>query len=174
MSFFRSFVLLSLTVSFRFSVITCSKKTDSLFFPEKVFYVGLVEETEPPVYVGQFEAIDGDNGEIEYFLEEPLEFYKRFEMDSETGVITLKSKLDREREGGQFYLTLFARDRKNPSREASCELRVQLLDVNEYPPEFAAFDAPSSIKISETVNVTAVVGTFLAIDGDNWDEVLTY
>ncbi len=174
MAFLNRFVILSLVATFQYSFITCSEKADGLYFPERTVYVRLVEETEPPVYVGQFEVVDEENGEIEYFHKEGLNIYNKFEMDSETGVITLKKKLDREWEGSQFSLTLFARDRENTSREASCELRVHLLDVNEHPPKFSRFDAPNSVSLSETAWVGGQVGKFLARDGDDGDEVLNY
>lgn len=72
----------------------------------------------------------GLNGTIEYVLENPN---SDFAIDSSTGVITMKTDLDREEAGIRVFRVL-AVDKGFPRRTGTCTVSLTLVDVNDNPP----------------------------------------
>ena len=71
-------------------------------------------------------------------------FFTRFQIDSQ-GVITVRSKLDRETRA-QYTLTVTAEDGGNPSLVTTCIAKVTVNDVNDNGPTFARGTFAGSIR----------------------------
>ena len=59
-----------------------------------------------------------------------------FSIDSETGVISLKKSLNREKLA-KYTLTVQAQDKGVPAKSDTCSVVIQVLNINDVPPEFA-------------------------------------
>uniref|UniRef100_A0AC35U3N5 Fucosyltransferase n=1 Tax=Rhabditophanes sp. KR3021 TaxID=114890 RepID=A0AC35U3N5_9BILA len=97
----------------------------------------LVEENlEKGFEVGRLEAMDDDfgvNGEISYLFKNTTQ--SDFLIDQLTGQITTNNKLDREKISS-YDLEVMAKDRGNPSLNATCKISILVKDVNDNIPIF--------------------------------------
>ncbi|KAG8198293.1 hypothetical protein JTE90_021547 [Oedothorax gibbosus] len=119
---------------------------------EKVPYTASVsEDALIGTTVLVVEASDGDVGEnarISYFIEDNPEFT----IDPSTGAISTSQALDRELTAG-FILVVTAQDHGIPSLSDTINVEIEVLDVNDNPPNFVL---PS---YSATIREDALVGS---------------
>ncbi|GIY35474.1 protocadherin-like wing polarity protein stan [Caerostris darwini] len=112
---------------------------------EKVPYTASVsEDAVIGTTVLVVEASDGDVGEnarISYFIEDNPEFT----IDSTTGAISTSQTLDRELTAG-FVLVVTAQDHGSPSLSDTINVEVEVLDVNDNPPNFILPSYSASIR----------------------------
>jgi len=89
-----------------------------------------------------------------------------FEVDADTGTISTRQRLDRERVG-THRLSVVAYDGGMPSRSSSVIVRINVLDVNDNPPVFR-FPSPlnNSVHISPDTPLGFVVTQLDAVDPD--------
>ncbi|XP_033127144.1 protocadherin Fat 4-like [Anneissia japonica] len=82
------------------------------------------------------DADDGSNAELEYSIVEDGGFGEDvFQINSETGVISLTEKLDYETRA-YYALTVQASDKGSPSRLSTATVYFNVLDVNDHSPIF--------------------------------------
>ena len=126
-----------------------------------------VLESEPVGFeVAQFTATDLDEMTIIFHFASGNDTSGPFAINRTTGVISLRASLDFE-DQRQHILTIVANDGKHTS---NATLTVNVIDVNEFSPEFSgSFDF--SVKEEEAAGT--VLGTMVATDGDGSD-VITY
>ncbi|KAF4118312.1 hypothetical protein G5714_000363 [Onychostoma macrolepis] len=117
------------------------ENSDNLYFDHSL-YKASIEENQ----VGQFsnvtpEAIkaqDGDTGEpVVYSISAvlPRVYESIFEIDQNSGVISVKTALDRE-EIDQITIKIQAAQWDDASKTADAEVSVTIEDVNDNPPKF--------------------------------------
>ncbi|CDI98527.1 protocadherin 1 [Echinococcus multilocularis] len=108
-------------------------------FDQKLYNVSVPESTSLGEVVLKVSAHDEDQGpssEFSFHLEDLRgSAQKHFELDPLSGNLTIKSKLDRERES-HYSFQIYSVDRGVPRQTAYCRVNIQVLDVNDNPPKF--------------------------------------
>ena len=107
----------------------------------------------------------GHNGEVEYSFDGADQTtLRKFGVDSKTGWITTKGRLDRE-QAESFVFNIRATDKGTPSRLfGTTSIHVTLLDVNDSPPRFLKPKYLTSVK--EDALIGQEVTTVVATDAD--------
>lgn len=122
---------------------------------EKVPYTASVpEDALIGTTVLVVEASDGDVGEnarISYFIEDNPEFT----IDSTTGAISTSQTLDRELTAG-FVLVVTAQDHGSPSLSDTINVEIEVLDVNDNPPNFVLPSYSASIREDALVGSSVI------------------
>ncbi|XP_046512183.1 protocadherin Fat 4 isoform X3 [Equus quagga] len=116
--------------------------------------------------VAAADADEGTNADIRYRLQDEG---TPFQMDPETGLITVREPLDFEARR-QYSLTVQAMDRGVPSLTGRAEALIQLLDVNDNDPvvKFRYFPATSRYaSVDENAQVGTVVALLTVTDADS-------
>ncbi|XP_051751356.1 protocadherin Fat 4-like isoform X3 [Ctenopharyngodon idella] len=115
------------------------------------------------------DADAGFNGEVRYTL---LGGAGRFNVDQETGVITLAAPLDRETQD-VYQLVITAQDQGRPSHSTTTTLDISVTDINDNAPIFSR--QQYEITVSEHVEVGRAVVDVMATDKDNGaNAIVTY
>ncbi|KAL2094528.1 hypothetical protein ACEWY4_009247 [Coilia grayii] len=137
---------------------------------EKSFYEGSIDEnTTPGTEVIRVKAIDLDeglNGEVEYFYGEQSTDATRelFDINLETGVISVKGQLDHEKSNLHTF-DILAKDKGSPRMEGHCSVKIKITDVNDNAPEIVITSLTSPIP--ENSPVGTVVALISAKDADS-------
>ncbi|XP_026185859.1 protocadherin alpha-4-like [Mastacembelus armatus] len=112
------------------------------------------------------DADEGTNSEIVYSLrnKDQDHILDIFKIDSDTGVISVKGKIDYE-DRKAFEIRAEARDKGQPPMSAHSKVLVEITDVNDNAPEITV------TSLLSTVNEDAALGTAIALvsvlDRDN-------
>ncbi|NXC92378.1 PCDGH protein, partial [Cercotrichas coryphoeus] len=127
-------------------------------FAQDRYRVSLREDTPPGSAVLNLTASDADagtNARITYGLGTmPSKVLEKFVVDAESGSITLQEALDFE-DARKFSLDVEAKD--GGGLVAHCKVDVEVLDVNDNPPEITV------LSLSSPVSEDAPVGTVVAL-----------
>ncbi|XP_077042437.1 protocadherin gamma-B5-like isoform X7 [Agelaius phoeniceus] len=127
-------------------------------FAQDRYRVSLREDTPPGSTVVNISASDADagtNAHITYgFGKMPAKVLQKFMVDAEHGMITLREGLDFE-DTRTFSLAVVATD--GGGLVAHCKVEVEVLDVNDNPPEIKI------LSLSSPVPEDAPVGTVVAL-----------
>ncbi|XP_030002146.1 protocadherin alpha-3-like [Sphaeramia orbicularis] len=104
------------------------------------------------------DADEGTNSEIIYSLrsKDQDHILDIFKIDPETGIISVKGKIDYE-ERKAFEIRVEARDKAQPPLSAHSKVLVEVIDVNDNAPEITV------TSLINTVNEDASVGTAIAL-----------
>uniref|UniRef100_A0A672FTI7 Cadherin domain-containing protein n=1 Tax=Salarias fasciatus TaxID=181472 RepID=A0A672FTI7_SALFA len=104
------------------------------------------------------DADEGSNSEIVYSLRSKDQDHAQdiFRIDPDTGVISVKGKIDYE-ERKAFELRAEARDKGQPPMSAHSKVLVEVMDVNDNAPEITI------TSLLNTVQEDAAVGTAIAL-----------
>nr|KAF6346486.1 FAT atypical cadherin 4 [Pipistrellus kuhlii] len=138
-------------------------------FSSSRYQAGVPEDAAVGASVLQVAAADADEGtnaDIRYRLQDEG---TPFQMDPETGLITVREPLDFEARR-QYSLTVQALDRGVPSLTGRAEALIQLLDVNDNDPvvKFRYFPATSRYaSVDENAQVGTVVALLTVTDADS-------
>ncbi|XP_041121081.1 protocadherin gamma-C5-like isoform X2 [Polyodon spathula] len=130
-------------------------------FNSPVYKVSLMENTPIGKLLVQINASDlddGQNGEIYYFFSKhtPETVRQLFRVDSETGEIRVNGLIDFE--DASFYeIDVQARDKGTPASEGSCNIKVEVIDVNDNAPQLTI------TSLSSLVVENALPGTVIAL-----------
>ncbi|XP_062281319.1 protocadherin gamma-C5-like isoform X2 [Scomber scombrus] len=123
-------------------------------FDEPVRKVSLLENVALGTLVTKLNATDADsghNGEISFLFSKytPERVLKLFSVDPKSGEIRVKGDVDYEK-GNAYHITVQARDGGSPAMEGSCNVIVDITDVNDNKPEVTLTKLTSPIKEDST------------------------
>ncbi|XP_035983400.1 protocadherin gamma-C5 isoform X8 [Fundulus heteroclitus] len=140
-------------------------------FDKSLYKVSVAENASEGALIVQTKAADideGQNGEIEYSFgsHTPDSVLSIFNIDSTSGRITLKGKLDFETTTN-YELDVSAKDKGSPRMEGHCIVHVEVLDVNDNAPEIILTSRPKPV--SENSPNGTVVALISARDLDTGD-----
>ncbi|KAK0415819.1 hypothetical protein QR680_012137 [Steinernema hermaphroditum] len=150
----------------KITVANLTINRDSLHFGEQVYRIDVVENatTKGPTKLFTARAKGLLPGEtICYHISNPQ---SQFSIDSASGILSLKEGvvLDRE-ETPQLELLIEAKSSKNHQRYCRCVLVINVVDVNDSPPQF--INTPYDAVISQDSKVGEKILSVKAIDADH-------
>ncbi|KAF2367299.1 Cadherin [Trinorchestia longiramus] len=92
--------------------------------------------------------------------------HNTFQIASSTGEIILLKELDREKQSAYTLVTL-ASDRGSPSKNATSEVVIEVMDVNDHVPVFNQSEYYANV--SEALDLGSVILQVSAVDDDSGD-----
>ncbi|XP_071313457.1 protocadherin alpha-8-like isoform X6 [Trachinotus anak] len=137
-------------------------------FSETLYKTKITENTALGTTVIAVNATDADEGlnsEIVYSLrsKDQNHILDIFEIDSQTGVIKVKGKIDYE-EKKAFEIRVEASDKGQPPMSTHCKVLVEVMDLNDNAPEITVTSLHNTVK--EDANVGTVVALVSVLDKD--------
>lgn len=142
------------------------------FFSPVAYRISVFEDARMNKVLLQVKADDSDigkNRKISYSLLDTAD--NTFSIDSETGIITLKKSLNREKQA-VYVLTVQAEDAGSPTKSGSCSVTIQVLNINDVPPEFT--DSSFKANVSEDATIGTEITIMTAISREAGDEEISY
>nr|XP_017213518.1 protocadherin gamma-C5-like [Danio rerio] len=144
---------------------------------EKPFYETVVDENESTqkeiVAVKATDLDEGLNGEIEYFFADQTPDTELFNINKQTGAITVKKQLDHEK-ASLHKFDIVAKDKGNPQMEGHCSVKIKVNDVNDNAPDIIITSLSSPIPENSTNGtVVSLISTKDADLGENGKVKLT-
>ncbi|XP_077098989.1 protocadherin gamma-C5-like isoform X33 [Siphateles boraxobius] len=144
---------------------------------EKPFYETVVDENEiihkEIVRVKAIDLDEGLNGEIEYFFSDQTSDTALFNINQQTGAITVKGQLDNEK-ASLHKFDIVAKDKGNPQMEGHCSVKIKVNDVNDNAPDIIITSLSSPIpENSSNGTVVSLISTKDADLGENGKVKLT-
>ena len=130
----------------------------------------LIENNQVSSVIGQVKAYDTDhdmNGQIAYSIVPPSAY---FSISSIDGLISTNISFDYELQR-QYNFQVRARDFGEPSLESITYVKVNIINQNEYSPEFEKKIYYFSIYENLTNDTITVIGQVKASDGDYGDSI---
>ena len=130
----------------------------------------LIENNQIPSVIGQVIATDADqgiNGQIHYAIFPPSPY---FFVSPIEGILSSNTSFDYEYQR-QYYFQIRARDLGQPPLESFTYVQVNILNQNEFAPEFEKKIYVFSIDENATNQTMTFVGRVKAIDRDYGDSV---
>ncbi|XP_028272674.1 protocadherin gamma-C5-like [Parambassis ranga] len=141
-------------------------------FEKPSYKISVAENAAEGALITQTKATDmddGQNGEIEYSFGAHTsdDVLSLFSIDQMSGTIFLKGKLDFETTVN-YELDVSAKDKGNPRMEGHCTVHVEVLDVNDNPPEIILTSHPKPVREdSPNGSVVALISVRDLDSGDN-------
>ncbi|XP_050300468.1 cadherin-related tumor suppressor isoform X2 [Anthonomus grandis grandis] len=146
-------------------------------FSQSRINVSLSESTPPGTLVAMLTAVDrdqGTNGSVTYSLHSNVKqkYDETFFLDSLTGQLTTKKKLDRE-EVPFYEIQVVARDQGIPPQSSTATVFLRVLDENDNAPEF--YPQKYFKAVADDLKIGSSVLRVTATDLDEGDNsVVTY
>ncbi|KAL4631037.1 cadherin-18 [Arapaima gigas] len=137
------------------------------------YYIMDVYENSPiGTEVGAVTARDPDStsSAVRYFIDRSGEGDKYFTIDAHSGVIKTTESLDRE-ETPWHNVTVIASEVDNPNLLSHVPVTVQVLDMNDNPPEIAT---DGEVIVCESSRPGQVIQTITAVDKDDFANGLRF
>ncbi|KAG7525067.1 hypothetical protein JOB18_021562 [Solea senegalensis] len=133
-------------------------------FTKPSYSMDVYEDTPPGTIIGSVTAHDLDvsSSAVRYSLLWDTESDSCFDIDTVEGTISSNDYLDREM-APQHNITVVATKVNNPLLSNKVSVTVNVLDVNEFPPELTV---PSESFVCENSKVGQVIQTVSAVDRD--------
>ncbi|KAA3673201.1 protocadherin delta 1 [Paragonimus westermani] len=139
-------------------------------FSTSHLHVQVIEDSDPSrkvndYFVLQVNATDldiGNNSRIRYLLKQDI-LKDLFLLESDTGILRSKGKLDRE-QNSTVRVEVMAVDNGQPEQSNCVQIDVQILDYNDEAPEF--LQAIYEFHVQENVVQGYHIGTVVACDRD--------
>ncbi|KAM9323393.1 cadherin-12-like [Pholidichthys leucotaenia] len=133
-------------------------------FTKPFYTVDVYEDTPPGTIIGSVTAHDLDvsSSAIRYSLEWHSDSDSYFDIDTVEGTISTNDYLDRET-AVRHNITAVATKLNNPLLFTKVSVTVNVLDVNEFPPEMVI---PTDTFVCENSRVGQVIQTVGAVDKD--------
>ncbi len=136
---------------------------------EQIKYFKEIEEgNKEGALMFQVKAFDpdaGDNGTIHYSLNDDPVIQSYFSIDSKTGVISAKVKLDRETQENITFFAI-AKDGGNPPKQAKANVSIILLDINDEIPQVLDEQPVIFYKKEGKYSTNEILGTLNITDKD--------
>ncbi|KAK1789318.1 hypothetical protein P4O66_015254, partial [Electrophorus voltai] len=147
-------------------------------FDEPVKRINLLENSPVGTIVTKLNATDTDsgmNGEVSFLFSKytPDRILNLFSVDPKTGELRVIGEVDYE-QTTVYDITVQARDGGTPAMEGSCNIKIQITDVNDNTPDVTLTSFSSSI--SEDAEIGTVIALITARDldsGKNGEVTLT-
>lgn len=139
-------------------------------FDEPVTRVQLHENVAPGTLVTKLNATDADagsNGDISFLFSKYTteRVLNLFSVDSKSGEIRVKSDVDYEKTT-TYHITVQARDGGSPAMEGSCNVIVDIIDVNDNAPEITLTSLTSPIREDSAPETVIALISARDIDSD--------
>ncbi|XP_061581319.1 protocadherin gamma-C5-like isoform X16 [Cololabis saira] len=147
-------------------------------FDEPVRKVTLLENVARGTLVTKLNATDadtGNNGEISFLFSKftPERVLQLFSVDAKSGEIHVKGDVDYEK-ASAYHITVQARDGGSPAMEGSCNVIIDIVDVNDNAPGVTVTSLTSSIREdSPAETVIALISARDQDSGANGEVTLT-
>uniref|UniRef100_A0A8C2Z3H7 Cadherin-12 n=1 Tax=Cyclopterus lumpus TaxID=8103 RepID=A0A8C2Z3H7_CYCLU len=144
--------------------ITVGDVDEAPVFSIDHYIMDVYENSPSGTEVGAVTARDPDsrNSPVRYFLDSKEEGVRLFRIDESSGLIRTTQPLDRE-DVSWHNITVMASEVDSPSLLSHVHVTVQVLDVNDNPPEIATdgevivCESSRPGQVSETINFTASI-----------------
>ena len=119
-------------------------------FDEPVKRVRLLENVTRGTLVTKLNATDADsgsNGDISFLFSKytPEGVRSLFSVDPKSGELSVKGVVDYEK-AAAYHITVQARDGGSPAMEGSCNVIVDVIDVNDHAPEVTLTSVHSPVR----------------------------
>lgn len=155
-------------------VTILDENDESPEFSQSKFNVSLSENGAPGTLVAMLTAADhdqGTNGSVAYSLHSStLQRYgNAFILDSVTGQLTTRRKLDRE-EISQYEILIVAKDQGLPPQSSTATVYLNVLDINDNNPEF--YPQKYFISIAENTKPSTSLLKITASDRDEGENAM--
>ncbi|XP_030254825.1 cadherin-18 [Sparus aurata] len=146
--------------------ITVGDVDEAPVFSLEHFIMDVYENAPSGTEVGGVTARDPDsrNSPVRYYLDSKEEGVRYFRIDEASGVIRTTQPLDRE-DMPWHNITVMASEVDNPSLLSHVPVTVQVLDVNDNPPEIATDE---EVIVCESSRPGQVIQTVTAVDKDDF------
>eukprot|EP00063_Salmo_salar_P080609 XP_014055444.1 PREDICTED: protocadherin gamma-C5-like isoform X3 [Salmo salar] len=141
-------------------------------FERQLYEANVNENAAPGTEILRVKATDPDeglNGEIEYVFGEqtPGSVTALFDIDSSTGVIVIKKKLNYE-QTSLYKFDIVAKDKGNPEMDGHCDVEFKMIDVNDNIPEIIVTSLTTPVPEDSPIGtVIALIGAKDSDSGDN-------
>ena len=152
------------TASRKLEIVVKDINDNVPLFTKAKYTAELMERSFLGAYVLTVTANDSDaglNAAVEYTLSSTGSAY--FNIDPTSGVITLKTEIDRERIAYVPFF-VFAKDGAQPSMSGSAQVNVSIIDVNDERPQFLQNSYQFDVEENRPEGIT--VGEVSAYDTD--------
>uniref|UniRef100_A0A672YLU8 Cadherin domain-containing protein n=1 Tax=Sphaeramia orbicularis TaxID=375764 RepID=A0A672YLU8_9TELE len=142
----------------------------------KTLYKTRITENAPlgstVIDVTATDADEGTNGEVSYKLSSKDQDHvlKIFQIDSETGIITVNGNVDYEKNPA-FEIRVQATDKGQPPLTAQCKVLVEVVDVNDNAPDITVTSLLSTVREDAEVGTAVALVSVLDKDGGKNGEV---
>ncbi|KAM6948280.1 cadherin-12-like [Aplochiton taeniatus] len=133
-------------------------------FTRHAVAMDVYEDTPPGSIIGSVTAqdLDSSSSAVRYSLTWKQDSDSCFDIDTVEGTISINEFLDRETTS-QHNITVEASKVSDPTLSAMAMVTVNVLDVNEFPPELSG---PFDTFVCEDTRVGQVIQTVSAVDRD--------
>ncbi|XP_043575577.1 cadherin-12-like isoform X2 [Chiloscyllium plagiosum] len=133
-------------------------------FSRPFYIMDVYEDTNVGSIIGAVTAQDSDvsNSPVRYSIDENTDQERYFTIDEIDGTIATNDVLDRE-DISQYNISVVARKVSNPDLVSKVPVTIQVLDVNEYAPEFSV---PYETMMCENTKTGQIIMTISAEDKD--------
>ncbi|GLD54519.1 cadherin-18, partial [Lates japonicus] len=146
--------------------ITVGDVDEAPVFSMDYYIMDVYENAPSGTEVGAVTARDPDsrNSPVRYFLDSKEEGERYFRIDESSGVVRTTQPLDRE-DMPWHNITVMASEVDNPSLLSHVPVTIQILDVNDNPPEIATDE---EVIVCESSRPGQVIQTVTAVDKDDF------
>ncbi|XP_058676889.1 cadherin-12 isoform X2 [Ammospiza caudacuta] len=133
-------------------------------FSKPMYTMEVYEDTPVGTIIGAVTAQDLDAGSssVRYFMDWKNDVDSYFTIDATEGTIATNELLDRE-STAQYNLSIIASKVSNPLLTSKVNVIINVLDVNEFPPEISV---PYETSVCENAKPGQVIQTITAADKD--------
>ncbi|XP_060743331.1 protocadherin alpha-8-like [Tachysurus vachellii] len=159
--------------SINISVIVLDENDNRPIFSQELYSVTIEENAQVGALVFRVNATDLDeglNGNITFSFVKNLDkkVYNTFELDRNTGNLTVKSEVDFETTD-TFRAIITASDKGQPPKTSNCRVVIKVTDVNDNKPEIDITSlsdvVPESSKIGTIISVISVTDKDSGVNG---------
>ncbi|XP_010224020.1 PREDICTED: cadherin-12 isoform X2 [Tinamus guttatus] len=133
-------------------------------FSKPLYTMEVYEDTPVGTIIGAVTAQDLDAGSssVRYFIDWKNDGNSYFTIDATEGTIATNELLDRE-STAQYNFSIIASKVSNPLLTSKVNVIINVLDVNEFPPEISV---PYETSVCENAKPGQVIQTITAVDKD--------
>ncbi|KAM9303451.1 cadherin-12 isoform 2-T2 [Morus bassanus] len=133
-------------------------------FSKPMYTMEVYEDTPVGTIIGAVTAQDLDAGSssVRYFIDWKNDVDSYFTIDATEGTIATNELLDRE-STAQYNISIIASKVSNPLLTSKVNVIINVLDVNEFPPEISV---PYETSVCENAKPGQVIQTVTAADKD--------
>ncbi|XP_030360597.1 cadherin-12 isoform X1 [Strigops habroptila] len=133
-------------------------------FSKPMYTMEVYEDTPVGTIIGAVTAQDLDAGSssVRYFIDWKNDVDSYFTIDATEGTIATNELLDRE-SAAQYNFSIIASKVSNPQLTSKVNVIVNILDVNEFPPEISV---PYETSVCENAKTGQVIQIITAADKD--------